>query len=227
MLLENVNLKDSWIEIIEKFNLNAVNKTDDILNIIQSNKKEIYPLYENIFKCFNYCDISEIKVVIIGQDPYHGYNQATGLAFAVNNNLPIPPSLRNIINELKSDIGTDLIDTSLEHWAKQGVLLLNSSLSVIQSTPGSQMKLWSVFTDHIISKLNEQANPIIFLAWGAFAHKKLSTVDVNKHHIIVSSHPSPLSYYKKYKQFPQFKDSKPFSKINDILINQTDTPIDW
>lgn len=225
--MDNEILKDTWIKIINDFNITALNKTYDILNIINTKKEQIYPAYKNIFKCFNYCDISEIKVVIIGQDPYHGHNQATGLAFAVNNNIPIPPSLRNIINELKTDIGVDLIDTSLEHWAKQGILLLNSSLSVIQSTPGSQMKLWSLFTDHIISKLNEQANPIIFLAWGAFAHKKISRVNTDNHHIIVSSHPSPLSCYKNYKQFPQFKNSKPFSKINNILISENKSIIDW
>lgn len=226
-------MRDSWKKIIESFNIKASFTIKQILDIIDSNRAkfkdhlEIYPLNKNIFKSFDYCDISEIKVVIIGQDPYHRPNQATGLSFAVANGTPIPPSLRNINNELRADIGIDLVDTSLEHWAKQGILLLNASLSVIQSKPGSQMRLWCYFTDYVISKLNEQDRPIIFLAWGAFAHTKLGDINTEKHHVLVSSHPSPLSCYKNYKQFPAFKGSKPFSKINELLIEQDKLPIYW
>jgi uracil-DNA glycosylase len=226
-------MRDSWKKIIESFNITASFTIQQILDIIDSNRVkfrdhlEIYPSNENIFKCFDYCDISEIKVVIIGQDPYHGPNQATGLSFAVKSETPMPPSLRNINNELRADIGIDLVDISLEHWAKQGVLLLNASLSVIQGKPGSQMRLWCYFTDYVISKLNEQENPIIFLAWGAFAHTKLSAINTEKHHVLVSSHPSPLSCYKNYKQFPAFKGSKPFSKINELLIKQNKQRIYW
>lgn len=226
-------MKSSWQQIINSFNITASFTIQQILDIIDARRNEfkenlqIFPSNENIFKCFDYCDISEIRVVIIGQDPYHSPNQANGLAFAVNNGLPIPPSLRNIINELKSDLNIDLSDTSLENWAKQGVLLLNSSLTVIQSKPGSQMKLWCYFTNYIISKLNEQNRSIIFLAWGAFAHTKLATIDTEKHHVFISSHPSPLSCYKNYKQFPPFKGSKPFSKINQTLINNNLQPINW
>lgn len=222
-----------WKKIIESFNITASFTIQQILDIINARRKDfgdnlkIYPSNENIFKCFNFCDISEVKVVIIGQDPYHGPNQATGLSFAVENGRPMPPSLRNINNELRDDIGIELVDTSLEHWAKQGVLLLNSSLSVIQGKPGSQMRLWCYFTDYVISKLNEQEKPIIFLAWGAFAHTKLGAINTKKHNVLVSSHPSPLSCYKNYKQFPAFKGSKPFSKINHLLTEQDKLPIYW
>lgn len=226
-------MRDSWKEIIKSFNITASFTIEQILDIINARREdfknhlEIFPSNENIFKCFDYCDISEIKVVIIGQDPYHGPNQTTGLSFAVANGLSIPPSLRNIMNELKSDIGIDLVDTSLEQWAKQGVLLLNASLSVLQGKPGSQMRLWCYFTDYVISKLNEHHRSIIFLAWGAFAHTKLGAINTNKHNVLVSSHPSPLSCYKKYKQFPPFKGSKPFSQINQILLQNNLQSINW
>ena len=225
-------MKETWKKIIENYDLNYKNSTKNIiLQINEIRKKfdgniEIYPDNNNIFRSFNFCEFDEIKVVIIGQDPYHGPQQATGLAFGVNNGCKIPPSLRNIINEVKRDIGIDNIDTSLESWAKQGVLLLNSSLTVIHGKPGSQIKMWREFTDYIIEQLNKSDNTIIFVAWGAFAHNKLKNIDMNKHSIIVSSHPSPLSCLKKYKQYPEFVNSKPFSKINKIL-EKSNITINW
>ena len=225
-------MKESWKKIIENYDLNYKNSTKNIVLQINELRKnfdgniEIYPDNNNIFRSFNFCEFDEIKVVIIGQDPYHGPQQATGLAFGVNNSCKIPPSLRNIINEVKRDIGIDILDTSLESWAKQGVLLLNSSLTVIQGKPGSQIKMWTQFTDYIIEQLNKSDNPIIFVAWGAFAHNKLKNIDLNKHSIIVSSHPSPLSCLKKYKQYPEFVNSKPFSKINNIL-QKSNITINW
>ena len=217
-------MKKSWHDIINKYNDQASVTIPEILNLIDNKRLElspnlnIFPPNENIFKAFEFCEINDIKVVIIGQDPYHSPNLATGLSFAINTGLKIPPSLRNIINELKSDIGVELTDTSLENWAKQGILMLNASLSVIQGQPSSQMKLWSAFTDYIISELNNLNNSIVFVAWGAFAHNKLKDrVDINKHRMIISSHPSPLSCYKKYGEYPSFKDSKPFSKINEFI----------
>ena len=216
-------MKKSWCEIINKYNDQTTLTIPEILKIIDNKRLELHPNFDifpsndKIFRAFSFCEISEIRVVIIGQDPYHGPNQATGLSFAINSGLKIPPSLRNIINELKSDIGIELIDSSLENWAKQGVLMLNASLSVIQGQPSSQMKLWCEFTDYIISKLNSQDNSIVFVAWGAFAHNKLKDrVDINKHRMIISSHPSPLSCYKKYGEYPPFKQSKPFSRINQF-----------
>tara|TARA_B100001093_G_C26854569_1_gene1026791 strand:+ start:4430 stop:5107 length:678 start_codon:yes stop_codon:yes gene_type:complete len=225
-------MKESWKKIIDNYDLNSKNSSKNILSQINEIRKnfdkniEIYPDNNNIFRSFNFCEFNETKVVIIGQDPYHGPQQATGLAFGVNNGCKIPPSLRNIINEVKHDIGIDIVDTSLESWAKQGVLLLNSSLSVIHGKPGSQMKMWSEFTDYIIEELNKSDNDIIFVAWGAFAHNKLKNIDLNKHSIIVSSHPSPLSCFKKYKQYPEFVNSKPFSKINNIL-QKSNITINW
>ena len=220
-------IKKSWIPIFEK------SKISEILKIILEIKLKyaksnisIFPKQENLFKCFEYFEIYETKIVILGQDPYHQYNQATGLCFGTNSK-PIPPSLKNISAELKSDMGIDLIDYTLESWAKQNILLLNSSLSVIQGKPSSQMKLWSEFTNLIIDELNKSSNSIIFVAWGAFAHKKLINIDTNKHHLIVSSHPSPLSVFKNYKTFPPFFQSKPFSTINNLLKNNNQEIIIW
>jgi len=221
------SINKSWVPIFEKYNISDIlNKINNLNQEYIDNKLniEIFPKEENIFKCFQYFDISETKIVILGQDPYHGPNQATGLCFGTN--AKPPPSLKNIAAELKSDTRISLQDYSLESWAKQGVLLLNASLSVIQGKPSSQMKLWSKFTDLIIHELNNSSNPIIFVAWGAFAHKKLINIDTNKHHIIVSSHPSPLSLFKKYKTYPPFFQSKPFSKINNLL-KQNNQQIIW
>jgi len=228
-------MRNSWRELIDKFNKEAKESIPGILETIDDKRfilKDnllIFPTNENIFKCFNYSEISEITVVIIGQDPYHGPDQATGLAFATPLDAKIPPSLNNIMNELKDDLDIDLDNTSLEHWARQGVLLLNASLTVIQGAPASQIVLWSKFTDYVIKRLNNRLGdePIIFVAWGAFAHNKLKEIDLNKHEIHVSSHPSPLSCYKKYKEYPAFKGSKPFSKINQLLAKHDTGSINW
>ena len=221
-------VKKSWKIIFKQYNL------QNILNKINSLKKEyadcqldisIFPKEENIFKCFEYFEVPETKVVILGQDPYHAPEQAIGLCFGTYSKPP--PSLKNISKELKFDTGSKLQDYSLENWAKQGVLLLNSSLSVLQGKPSSHMKLWSEFTSLIINELNKSETPIIFVAWGAFAHEKLKNIDTKKHHLIVSSHPSPLSVYKKYKTYPPFNQSKPFSKINNLLINNNKRIIEW
>ena len=222
------NVKESWLNIFKKSNI------DNILNEIKSLRKEyadcnlditIFPKDEDIFKCFKYFELSETKVVILGQDPYHSPKQAIGLCFGTYSKPP--PSLKNIAHELKKDLNITLNDYSLESWAKQGVLLLNSSLSVIQGIPSSQMKLWTNFTSLIIEELNKCNNKIIFVAWGAFAYEKLKNIDTNKHNIIVSSHPSPLSVFKKYKEYPSFNNSKPFSKINNLLINNNQKIIEW
>lgn len=225
-------MKDSWKNIINDFKYDKSNNINTILDIINKkredlkNNLEIYPDNNNIFKCFNFCEIHEIKVVIIGQDPYHGPGQATGLCFAINENITIPPSLRNIKNELFDDLQIDLNDLSLESWAKQGILLMNASFTVIQGQPSSQMSIWKKFTDYIIYELNKK-NGIIFVAWGAFAYNKFKLIDTSKHTLIVSSHPSPLSYFKPFKQFPMFKGSKPFSKINNILAENNQSIINW
>ena len=225
-------MRESWREINNQFNKKSMISIPAILETV-NNKRfllkddlKIFPANENIFKAFNFFEINETKVVIIGQDPYHGHDQATGLPFAVHPSIKIPPSLKNIIKELKEDLNLDLIDTSLEGWARQGVLMLNASLTVIQGLPSSQMGLWNEYTDYIISELNNQEK-IIFLAWGAFAYNKLKSIDIKKHTLLVSSHPSPLGYYQKYKQFSSFKGSKPFSKINKILVEEGKEIINW
>ena len=229
------NMKISWNKIL--FNYNTKNNTIDniVKNIenLQDNYNNynlnisIFPKYQDIFKCFNHFELEETKVVILGQDPYHGLNQATGLCFGINNIVQVPPSLRNIAKELKSDLNIELNDYSLETWAKQGILMLNASLTVIQGKPGSHMSLWSNFTDYIIETLNNSDNSIIFVAWGAFAYNKLKNIDLNKHNLIISSHPSPLSVYKKFKEFPAFNGSKPFSKINELLLKNNKEIIKW
>ena len=226
----NTKIKQSWKTLFTKYNNKYETKNKSLNNILDSLKNSqfnIYPKVENIFKCFEYFESNETKVLILGQDPYHGLNQATGLCFGINENLIIPPSLKNIIKELKNDLNINLTNNSLENWAQQNILMLNASLTVIEKKPNSQATLWFDFTDFIIDELNKNEEPIIFVAWGAFAHNKLKNIDTSKHYLIVSSHPSPLSVYKKYKTFPSFQGSKPFSQINEILQKNKKTLINF
>ena len=224
----NTKIKDSWKTLFTKYNNKYKTKNKSLNNILDSlknNEYNIYPKTENIFKCFEYFESNETKIVILGQDPYHRPNQATGLCFGINENVVIPPSLKNIIKELKNDLNISLTNNSLENWAQQKILMLNASLTVIEGKPNSQATLWFDFTNFIIEELNKIEEPIIFIAWGAFAHNKLKNIDTSKHSLIVSSHPSPLSVYKKYKTFPSFQGSKPFSQINEILQKNNKTLI--
>ena len=177
-----------------------------------------YPCRENIFRCFNYFNIEDTRVVILGQDPYHGEGQAIGLSFGVNEGEKQPPSLKNIFKNLENPKTT----TTLEHWAKQGVLMLNAALTVRHKTPASYMKMWLPFTTKIIEYVNNKMSGIIFVAWGAFAHKILENTS-NNNELIVCSHPSPLSYSRKYKHYPSFKESNCFNIINSKL----ETVIEW
>lgn len=184
--------------------------------------KVIFPPYENIFDALRFTDYNEVKVVILGQDPYHGLGEAHGLSFSVREGISLPPSLQNIFKELKNDLNIDRTKSDLTDWAKQGVLLLNSIMTVEKDKPLSHKdKGWEIFTDNIIKYLNEREEPVIFLLWGSFARSKKSLI-TNKHHIILESvHPSPLSAYRG------FFGSKPFSKVNNILIKIGSTPINW
>ena len=185
--------------------------------------KLIYPAGIDIFAAFNLTPFNSVKVVILGQDPYHGPNQAHGLSFSVRHGNPPPPSLRNIYKEMSSDLGTPPPDHgNLEAWAKQGVLMLNSVLTVEKGKAGAHIgKGWERFTDAAINQLNSVRDNLVFVLWGRKAQQKGSRIDPHRHRIIMSAHPSPLSAYNG------FFGSKPFSKANDYLVNRNISPINW
>lgn len=183
----------------------------------------IYPNMHDIFNCFKYTDYSSVKAVILGQDPYHGYGQAHGLCFSVQRGIKPPPSLVNIYKELKTDLEIEIpTHGELTSWAKQGVLLLNTVLTVREGKPNSHKDCgWQWFTDEVIKLLNNRDKPIVFILWGGNARSKKKFIDQNKHFIIESAHPSPLSAYNG------FLGSKPFSKTNELLQSANIEPINW
>ncbi|MBR3523269.1 MAG: uracil-DNA glycosylase [Bacilli bacterium] len=184
--------------------------------------KIIFPEYKNIFNSLRLTDYDDVKVVIIGQDPYHGVGEAHGLCFSVQEGVKMPPSLANIFKELKSDLGITRTKTDLTDWAKQGVLLLNAIMTVEKDKPLSHKdKGWEIFTDNIIKYLNEREKPVIFVLWGSYARSKKELINTKKHYIIESAHPSPLSASRG------FLGSKPFSKINEILVKTNQDTIRW
>ncbi len=194
---------------------------NDILSLYD--KDDIYPPKELIFNAFKLTPFKDVKVVIVGQDPYHGVGQAHGLSFSVQKGVKLPPSLRNIFIELKSDLNIDPVkDGDLTKWAKEGVLLLNATLTVKKDSPNSHSKLgWEIFSDYVIKKLNQKEEPIVFILWGNFAKSKKKYITNPKHLIIESAHPSP--YSANYGFF----GSKPFSKTNDFLKKNGIKEIDW
>lgn len=183
----------------------------------------IYPDMYSIFNALHYTDYNDVKAVILGQDPYHGPNQAHGLSFSVRRGIPAPPSLVNIYKEMKDDLGFPIPNHGcLEKWAREGVLLLNTVLTVRKGEANSHRdKGWEQFTDHIIRLLNERDKPIVFILWGAPAIRKESMIDQKRHYVIKSPHPSPLSAYRG------FFGSRPFSRTNHFLENCGVDPIDW
>jgi uracil-DNA glycosylase len=185
--------------------------------------KTIYPKMSEIFNAFMKTSYDNVKVVILGQDPYHGENEAEGLSFSVKVGIQKPPSLINIFSELKDDLGFDPPNHgSLVSWAEQGVLLLNSTLTVVKDNPRSHAgKGWETFTDEVIKLINKKTTPVVFILWGSDARSKKSLITNKNHLIIESAHPSPLSAYRG------FFGSKPFSKTNDFLIKNKIKPIDW
>ena len=186
------------------------------------NKKEIYPKYNDIFNALRYTDYNDVKVVILGQDPYHGYNEAHGLSFSVKKGTPMPPSLQNIFKELENDLNIKKTDSDLTSWAKQGVFLLNSIMTVEKDKPLSHKdKGWEIFTDNIIKCLNEREKPIVFVLWGSYARSKKVLITNKRHLVLESVHPSPLSAYRG------FFGSKPFSKINAFLEKNNIEKIEW
>lgn len=186
-------------------------------------KKEIFPKKEDIFRAFQLCPFVKVKVVIIGQDPYHEDKQANGLAFSVSRDVLNPPSLQNIYKELKDDLNIEVPKTGeLEGWAKQGILLLNASLTVEAHKAGShQNKGWEEFTDAVVQKLSDEKENLVFILWGKYAQEKGKNIDIKKHFIITSPHPSPFSANKGF-----FK-SKPFSKTNKYLKSKNIKEINW
>lgn len=184
--------------------------------------KVIFPAYANIFNALRYTDYDQVKVVILGQDPYHGDNEAHGLSFSVQEGVRRPPSLQNIFKELEFDLGIKRDHTNLIGWAEQGVLLLNSIMTVERNKPLSHKdKGWEIFTDYIIQSLNQRKEPVIFVLWGSYARSKKEYITNPQHYIVECVHPSPLSANRG------FFGSKPFSKINHFLENHQLKPIDW
>ena len=218
-----VNIGNSWDELLkdefEKEYYLALRK-----NLAQEYRtKTIYPAMENIFNALKYTSFEDVKVLLLGQDPYHGPNQAHGLCFSVQKGVDKPPSLKNMFKELESDLGIKAPSHGcLTDWAKQGVLLLNTVLTVRESEPNSHKKLgWTIFTDRIIELLNERKEPVIFVLWGRNAIDKLPLITNTNHYVLTAAHPSPLSASRG------FLGCKHYSKINDILTSMGKTPIDW
>lgn len=192
---------------------------------VQKRRAEVrvFPEEKNVFNALKLTPFESVKVVILGQDPYHGFGQAHGLSFSVQKGTPLPPSLKNIYKELQEDIGGELpTEGDLSHWAKQGVLLLNTVLTVEEGNANSHKgKGWETLTNRFIESLNELKHPVIFLLWGKPAQDKEKLITNPNHVLLKAPHPSPLSAYRG------FFGSKPFSKVNDILIQQGQTPICW
>lgn len=184
--------------------------------------KQVFPTNEDLFAALRFTDYEDVKVVILGQDPYHGDGQAHGLCFSVKPPAKAPPSLKNIFKELQTDVGCTPPDNGdLTPWARQGVLLLNAVLTVAAHQPNSHKNMgWETFSDTVIKKVNEKASPVVFCLWGNYACKKANLIDTTRHIVIEGAHPSPLSARK-------FFSSKPFSAINRALVSTGQSPIDW
>ena len=198
---------------------------EDLIKFVKDeyHSNTIYPPGNEIFRAFDCADFNEVKVVIIGQDPYHGQGQANGLCFSVRDGVTMPPSLKNIFKEIQSDLGKPFpTNGELERWARQGVLLLNATLTVMASSPGShQNKGWETFTDAVIKQVSDQKNNIVFLLWGAYAQKKGEIIDRTKHLVLMSPHPSPFSADRG------FFGCKHFSKTNEYLKIHGLKEIEW
>ncbi len=223
--LDKIQLDSGWKNALSDFLLSA--KMDDLKQFLLTEKqadKIIYPPSSLIFNALNTTPFSRVKVVILGQDPYHGPNQAHGLSFSVQRGIALPPSLRNIFHELNTDLGIPVPKHGdLTRWAEQGVLLLNAVLTVEAGQPTSHQKRgWEEFTDHVIDALNEQSEHIVFILWGAYAQRKGQRIDQNKHLVLKAAHPSPLSANRG-----GFFGCKVFSKANNYLKQNGIEPINW
>jgi uracil-DNA glycosylase len=219
----DVKIAESWkVRLAEEFSKNYFLELVDFVKTEYSNHI-VFPKGQQIFSAFNRCSFDDLKVVIIGQDPYHGDGQANGLCFSVNDGTKMPPSLVNIFKEIKEDVGKEFpASGNLERWASQGVLLLNATLTVRAQNPGShQNKGWELFTDAVIKTISDQKEGVVFLLWGAYAQRKGEIIDGNKHKILSSAHPSPFAANRG------FFGNKHFSLTNTYLENKGLQPIDW
>ncbi|MCS7317943.1 MAG: uracil-DNA glycosylase [Candidatus Dojkabacteria bacterium] len=223
--MNNVRIEESWkILLQDEFNKEYfVNLTNIVRNAYISSINKVAPAPKNIFRAFNLVPLYNLKVIIIGQDPYHTPNVADGLAFSSFPTNPIPPSLRNIFSEIEADLNIQTISNpDLTRWAVQGVLLLNTVLTVLIGKPGSHKNIgWEIFTDAVIKKISTNCSNLVFMLWGNFAIKKLALIDTTKHLVLTAAHPSPFSANKG------FFGCKHFSKANDFLIRNNISAIDW
>ena len=218
-----VKIEKSWQEVLQpEFDKPYF---ENLVGFVKQEyaSRTIFPPAGQIFSAFNTCPFNDVKVVILGQDPYHGPGQAHGLCFSVNDGIPFPPSLQNIFKEITSDLGIPAPKTgNLTRWAEQGVLLLNATLTVRASQAGShQGKGWEEFTDSVIKIISEKAENVVFILWGSYAIKKKALINASKHCILTAPHPSPLSSYRG------FFGCKHFSKTNEYLQSVGKTPIEW
>lgn len=219
----NIKIENSWKNILKnEFEKEYFKKLADFVRKEYINSK-IYPPPKDLFRAFSLCPFSKVKVIILGQDPYHGIGQANGLCFAVNNVITIPPSLKNIFKEIRSDLEIETKESGdLSRWAEQGILLLNSVLTVKADNPGShQNKGWELFTDEVINKLSNEKESLVFMLWGNYAKNKGKLIDKKKHLVLESVHPSPFSANDG------FFGCKHFSKANEYLRNKGFEEINW
>lgn len=220
----DVQIENSWKEVLkDEFPQDYFQQIVVFLKTEKSAGRLIFPPGGYIFNAFEKTPFEKVKVVLLGQDPYHNKGQAHGLSFSVPDGIAFPPSLMNIFKELKNDVGLEIPTSgNLEPWATQGILLLNASLTVRDHEPGSHSKIgWLQFTDKVILKISELNNGIIFLLWGRFAHQKQMLIDETKHFVLKAAHPSPFSADKG------FFGCRHFSKTNDLLVSQNKSPINW
>lgn len=219
----NVKIEESW-----KSRLQSEFSKPYFVDLVHFVKnefatKKVFPPGPLIFSAFDKCTFDQVKVVVLGQDPYHGQGQANGLCFSVNDEVALPPSLINIFKEIHADLGLSIPQKgNLEYWSRQGVLLLNSTLTVRGHQPGShQNKGWEIFTDKVIEVLSDEKEGLVFLLWGAYAQQKGKNIDPSKHLVLKSAHPSPYSADRG------FFGNKHFSLTNEYLLKKRKTPIDW
>ena len=221
--MTDILLEKEWLQLLnQEFDKEYMNNIRNVLINCANQKIGVCPHPKNIFRALNLTPPSKVKVIIIGQDPYHGYAQANGLAFSVNEGVRLPPSLQNILKELYDDLGHPISQNgNLEKWSNQGVLLLNSSLTVELNKPNSHKDIgWEIFTDQIIRKISNITGRV-FILWGSYAQKKEALINAEKNLVLKSPHPSPLSAYKG------FFGCKHFSKANSYLKQQKIPTIDW